>query len=135
MLVLPSDAGTWSATIVTSARDHALRPLYEEANYRKLLAACPMHAVVLGLEPITGMIAAAGISDRLRRLTTGAEPVATGVLTVGGSWPCTNPSLGRGVAIGLMHALATAEAVAEHADDPVGLALAHDRLTIERVLP
>jgi hypothetical protein len=33
-------------------------------------------------------------------------PVATGVLAVADSWACTNPSLGRGAAIGLMHAVA-----------------------------
>ena len=33
-------------------------------------------------------------------------PVATGVLAVADSWACTNPSLGRGASIGLMHAVA-----------------------------
>jgi hypothetical protein len=32
------------------------------------------------------------------------EPVATGVVAVGDSWACTNPSLGRGTSIGLLHA-------------------------------
>jgi 2-polyprenyl-6-methoxyphenol hydroxylase-like FAD-dependent oxidoreductase len=135
VLVLPSDVGTWSATIVTSGRDHALRALREEANFTKLVGACPTHAPILDLEPVTGMLAAAGTSDRLRELVTGGAPVATGVLTVGDSWACTNPSLGRGITIGLMHALATNEAVASHLSDPVALALEQDRLTRERVLP
>jgi len=135
MLVLPSDAGTWSATIVTTAHDHALRALREEANFTKLVGACPMHAAILDMEPITGVLAAAGTSDRLRDLVIDGAPVATGVLTVGDSWACTNPSLGRGVSIGLMHALATAEAVASNLSDPLALALEQHRLTRERVLP
>jgi len=135
VLVLPSDVGTWSATIVTNARDHALRALREEANFTKLVSACPIHAPILDLEPVTGMLAAAGTSDRLRELVTDGAPVATGVLTVGDSWACTNPSLGRGITIGFMHALATAEAVASHLTDPLALALEQDRLTRKRVLP
>jgi 2-polyprenyl-6-methoxyphenol hydroxylase-like FAD-dependent oxidoreductase len=135
VLVLPSDAGTWSATIVLSARDHALRDLREEANFTRLLSACLLHAPVLSLEPITGMLAAAGISDRLRQLVTGTAPAVAGLLSVGDSWACTNPSLGRGITVGLMHALATAEAVDAHLGDPAALAVEHDRLTRKRVLP
>lgn len=135
MLVLPSDVGTWGATIVLSARDHALRDLRGEASFTKLLSACPMHAPILGLEPITPMLAAAGISDRLRRLVICTAPVVTGLLTVGDSWACTNPSLGRGISIGLMHALATAETVDAHLSDPAALAVERDRLTRKRVLP
>ena len=145
VLVLPSDSGTWNATIVLSSRDHPLRQLREEANFTKLLSACVLHAPVLSLQPITGMLAAAGTSDRLRPLTTGTVtsgtvtsgtgPVVTGLLTVGDSWACTNPSLGRGITVGLMHALATAEAVGGGLDDPAALAAEHDRLTRARVLP
>jgi 2-polyprenyl-6-methoxyphenol hydroxylase-like FAD-dependent oxidoreductase len=135
VLVLPSDTGTWSATIVLSARDHALRGLREEANFSKLLSACPMHAPILGLAPISPMLAAAGISDRLRRIVIRTAPVVSGLLTVGDSWACTNPSLGRGITVGLLHALAAAEAVDAHIGDPAALAVEHDRLTRKRVLP
>jgi 2-polyprenyl-6-methoxyphenol hydroxylase-like FAD-dependent oxidoreductase len=135
VLVLPSDTGTWSATIVLSARDHALRGLREEASFSKLLSACPLHAPILGLAPITPMLAAAGISDRLRRIVISTAPVVSGLLTVGDSWACTNPSLGRGITVGLLHALAAAEAVDARIDDPAALAVEHDRLTRKRVLP
>lgn len=135
LLVLPSEAGTWSVTVVTTARDHELRALREEANFTKLVSTCPLHATALDGEPVTGMLAAAGITDRRRELVVNGSPVATGILTVGDSWSCTNPSLGRGMTLGLMHAATAAEAVAEHLKDPVALALAHDRLTRERLLP
>jgi 2-polyprenyl-6-methoxyphenol hydroxylase-like FAD-dependent oxidoreductase len=135
LLVVPSEAGTWSVTVVTTARDHELRALREEANFTRLVSACPLHASALDGEPVTGMLAAAGIADRRRELVVNGTPVATGVLTVGDSWSCTNPSLGRGMTLGLMHAAITAEAVAEHPKDPVALALGQDRLTRERLLP
>jgi 2-polyprenyl-6-methoxyphenol hydroxylase-like FAD-dependent oxidoreductase len=140
LLTLPSEAGTWSVTVVLSARDHALRPLRDEANFTRLVSACPMHAPALGGEPVTGMMAAAGISDRRRDLVADGAPAALGVLAVGDAWSCTNPSLGRGMTLGLKHAVITAEAVAEHLGgdhrgDLAALALAHDRLTPERLLP
>ena len=36
------------------------------------------------------------------------SPVATGVVAVGDAWACSNPTLGRGASIGMMHALAFA---------------------------
>ena len=55
-------------------------------------------------EPITGVDIMAKIEDRYRRFVVDGEPVATGVVAVGDAWACTNPSLGRGLSIGLLHA-------------------------------
>lgn len=88
-----------------------------------------------GREPITGVLPASGIGNRLRSLVVNGVPAATGILAVGDSWAYTNPSLGRGITLGLMHAEITAEAVGAHPGDPLALALVHDRLTRERVLP
>jgi hypothetical protein len=62
-------------------------------------------------------------------------PVLTGLLTVGDSACCTNPSLGRGMTMGLMHAAGTAEVINDHLGDPLALALAHDQMTQDRVTP
>ena len=48
---------------------------------------------------------------------------------------CTNPSLGRGVTMGLMHAAGTAEVVRQHLDDPLALAAGHDQMSQDRILP
>jgi hypothetical protein len=61
--------------------------------------------------------------------------VLTGLLAVGDSACCTNPSLGRGMTMGLMHAAGTAEVIAAHLGDPVTLALEHDQMTQARVTP
>jgi flavin-dependent dehydrogenase len=62
-------------------------------------------------------------------------PVLTGLLAVGDSACCTNPSLGRGMTMGLMHAAGTAEVINDHLGDPLALALAHDQMTQDRVTP
>jgi hypothetical protein len=62
-------------------------------------------------------------------------PVATGILPVGDAMCCTNPSLGRGMTMGLMHAAGTAEIVRQHLDDPFALAAGHDQMSQDRILP
>ncbi len=58
-------------------------------------------------EPIDDDVAIMSkIEDRHRTFVVDGTPVATGVLAVADSWACTNPSLGRGASIGLMHAVA-----------------------------
>jgi flavin-dependent dehydrogenase len=94
-----------------------------------------LHAHWLDGEPITDVLAMGGILDRYRRFVVDGVPVATGIVSVGDSWACTNPSLGRGIAIGLMHALGTMEVVGHHLDNPLALALAQDSMTETRVTP
>jgi 2-polyprenyl-6-methoxyphenol hydroxylase-like FAD-dependent oxidoreductase len=135
LLTLPSDARTWSVTVIISTDDPALKRLRNPVQWTALIAACPWHAHWLDGEPITDVLSMAGISDRYRRFVLNGVPVATGIITVGDSWACTNPSLGRGITLGLMHAVGTTEVVQEHLDDPFRLALAHDSMTEKRVTP
>jgi len=63
-------------------------------------------------------------------------PIATGIVSVGDSWACTNPSGGRGITMmGLMHAVGTVNVVGQHLDNTLVLALAHDSMTEKRVTP
>ena len=135
LLTLPSDAGTWSVTVVISADDRALKKLRGPQHWTALVAASPWHAHWLDGEPITDVVTMGGILDRYRRFVVDGVPVATGIVSVGDSWACTNPSLGRGIAMGLMHSLGTVEVVQEHLNDPVALALAHDSMTETRLTP
>jgi 2-polyprenyl-6-methoxyphenol hydroxylase-like FAD-dependent oxidoreductase len=136
ILTLPSDAGTWSVTLFISSGDKALKKFRHPKHWTALIAACPSHAHWLDGEPITGVLPmAAGTTDRYRRFVVDGVPVATGIVTVGDSWACTNPSLGRGISMGLMHAVGTAEVVRQHLDNPLALALAHDSMTETRVTP
>ena len=134
-LTLPGDAGTWAVTAVISSRDQALKKLRHPKQWAALVAACPLHAHWLDGKPITDVLSMAGTIDRYRHFVLDGVPVATGIISVGDSWACTNPSLGRGITIGLMHALGTVEVVQQNLDDPFELALSHDSMTETRVTP
>jgi 2-polyprenyl-6-methoxyphenol hydroxylase-like FAD-dependent oxidoreductase len=134
-LTLPSDAGTWSVTAVISSSDQALKKLRHPKQWTALVTACPYHAHWLDGEPITDVLSMAGTIDRYRRFVLNGVPVATGIISVGDSWACTNPSLGRGITMGLMHALGTVGVVRKHLDKPFELALSHDSMTENRVTP
>ena len=131
LLTLPGDSGTWSVTVFISSDDHALRKLRDPKHWTALVAACPLHAHWLDGEPITDVLPMGGILDRYRRFVVDGVPVATGIVSVGDSWACTNPSLGRGITMGLMHALGTVEVVRQNLDNPLAL----DSMTEKRVTP
>jgi 2-polyprenyl-6-methoxyphenol hydroxylase-like FAD-dependent oxidoreductase len=135
LLTIPSDNGTWSVTVYIYSGDPALKALRDPERWTRLVAACPAHAHLLDGQPITDVLAMGGITDRYRRLVVDGTPVATGIVSVGDASECTNPSLGRGITMGLIHAVGTAEVVRQHADDPLALALAHDSMTEERLTP
>jgi 2-polyprenyl-6-methoxyphenol hydroxylase-like FAD-dependent oxidoreductase len=135
LLTLPSDNDTWSVTVYTSAGDRPLKRLREIAPWTAVVRACPLHAHWLEGEPISDMVAMGGILDRYRRLCSDGKPVATGVALLGDSWSCTNPSLGRGMTLGLLHAQRLAEVVRVHPDDPNDFAEAWDAVTEADLMP
>ncbi len=110
---LPAEAGTWSLTLFASAGDRPLKRLRDPARWTALVRACPDHAHWLDGEPITGVLPMGGILNRRRP----AAP-ASGVASVGDAWACTNPSLGRGMALGLMHVALLRRIVREHGAGP-----------------
>src|SRR5690242_4200854 len=78
----------------------------------------------------------AGIEDRHRRLVVDGVPVATGVVAVGDAWACTNPSLGRGATIGLLHACTLRDVLRDVGpDDPEKLVRRFDEVTAAVVEP
>jgi 2-polyprenyl-6-methoxyphenol hydroxylase-like FAD-dependent oxidoreductase len=124
VLTLPADNGTWSVTIVGSARDQQLRALREPQRWTAAMRCFPLAAHWIDAEPITGVDAFGGPGDRLRRLVVDGRPVVTGVLALGDAAAFTNPSLGRGATIGLLHTLRLRELL-RSADgaDPCEIAL------------
>ena len=135
ILTLPGDAHTWSVTVYVSAGDQALKKVRDLQHWTALVAACPLHAHLLDATPITDILSLGGVLDRYRRLAVDGTPVATGIVAVGDSWACTNPSLGRGLAMGLIHAAGTREVARQHLGNPLALATAHDEMTEARVTP
>jgi 2-polyprenyl-6-methoxyphenol hydroxylase-like FAD-dependent oxidoreductase len=135
VLTVPADDETWSVTIYSSSGDQPLKRLRDPDRWTAVLAACPQHAHWLDGEPITGINAMGGIVDRYRRLTRDGELVATGVALLGDAWACTNPSLGRGMSLGLLHAVRLRDAVGSQLEDPRGFAEAWDAITEEELAP
>jgi flavin-dependent dehydrogenase len=81
------------------------------------------------------MVVMAGIVDRYRRFIVDGRPVATGVLAVGDAWACTNPSAGRGISVGLVHAQRLRDTAREGLDDPEALVRRFDEVTEADVTP
>jgi 2-polyprenyl-6-methoxyphenol hydroxylase-like FAD-dependent oxidoreductase len=135
LLTLPGDGDTWSVTIYVSSRDRALKELRHPDKWAALVAACPLHAHLAQGEAVREILPMSGVVDRQRRMVVDGAPVATGILPVGDALCCTNPSLGRGMTMGLMHAAGTAEAIGAHLDDPLALAAEHDRMSQARIMP
>lgn len=132
VLTLPADNDTYAVTLYCLSDDKPLRRFRDEDVYRRVLEACPAHAHWLDGEPITEIKSMAGVVDRHREFVVDGEPVVTGIVTVGDASSCSNPSLGRGITLGLMHVEVMRACVADHLDDPYALALAfHERSDAE----
>jgi flavin-dependent dehydrogenase len=104
ILTLPADNGTWGVGLVASSGDAAVRAARDPDVWTSVIASYPLVAHWLDGEPITGVDVMAKIEDRHRSLVVDGVPVATGVAALGDSWACTNPSVGRGASIGVLHA-------------------------------
>src|SRR6478672_438092 len=136
VLTLPGDNGTWSVVFTTASRDRHLHTLREPDRWDAALARYPLAAHWRDGEPITGVDVMAGLEDRHRRLVVDGVPVATGVVAVGDAWACTNPSLGRGATIGLLHACTLRDVLRDVGpDDPEKLVRRFDEVTASVVEP
>ena len=105
-LTLPCDNGTWGVGIICAAGDKELRALRDPDTWHRVMELYPEQAPWTRGIPITGIQAFSGIEDRHRSYLPDGVPVVTGMVPVGDAWSCTNPSLGRGAAIGLLQAIA-----------------------------
>jgi 2-polyprenyl-6-methoxyphenol hydroxylase-like FAD-dependent oxidoreductase len=136
ILTLPADNGTWGVGVITSSKDAALRGLLEVDCWEKVVRSFPMVAHWIDAEPITDVKLMAKIEDRQRTYVVDDAPVATGIVALADAWACTNPSLGRGISIGLEHAAALRSLLRDvPTDDPRALAMRWAELTTERVEP
>lgn len=129
LLTLPGDDGTWSVTVMTATADPPLKVLRQAEPWTRTVAACPFHAQWLAGEPITDVLPMAGIADRYRRFVVDGAPVATGFVAVADATACTNPSAGRGLTVGFLHALALRDLLRTAPDDPRALVEAFDQAT------
>jgi 2-polyprenyl-6-methoxyphenol hydroxylase-like FAD-dependent oxidoreductase len=135
LLTIPSDNCTWSTTIYTVASDAALRAVRQPEVFERVWASFPDHAQWLDGEPISDIATMSGAVDRSRHFVVDGVPVVTGMLTIADAAACTNPSVGRGMSLGLLHTVVMRDAVRQHLADPVALALAFHEATVEQLDP
>jgi 2-polyprenyl-6-methoxyphenol hydroxylase-like FAD-dependent oxidoreductase len=135
ILTLPADNGTWSVTLTASSKDGDLRALRQPATWERVNRLLPLTAHWIDAEPLEDSVTVmAKIEDRIRDFAPGGQPVVTGVVAVADSWSCTNPSLGRGATVGLLHALALRDQLRQP-QDPWLLASEWSERTREVVEP
>ena len=119
-LTLPADNLTWSVTLVGRARDTELRALSDPETWERVARSYPLIAHWLDGDPVEDRMAViSGIEDRIRHFSDDSGPLATGVVAVGDSWSCTNPSLGRGASIGALHVQTLRDEIRNHGLDDV----------------
>src|SRR6185369_165835 len=135
ILTLPGDNDTWSVTIFTASGDQPLKRLRHEELWTKTIRACPIHAHWLEGEATTEVLAMGGIVDRYRRFVVDRKPIATGFVAIADAWACTNPSAGRGLTIGMIHALRLRDVLRSSGEDPASLVHDFDRRTEEEITP
>jgi 2-polyprenyl-6-methoxyphenol hydroxylase-like FAD-dependent oxidoreductase len=135
LLTLPADRATWSVTVYTRADDREARAVRRADVFERLLRACPLHAHWLDGEPISDLASMNGIANRVRRFVVDGVPVATGIVAVGDAQQCTDPSLGRGMTMGLMHTEVLRDVMREHEPTSAPFAAAFDDATREIIGP
>jgi 2-polyprenyl-6-methoxyphenol hydroxylase-like FAD-dependent oxidoreductase len=135
ILTLPGDNDTWSVTLYASAGDRPLKALRHADPWAAVVRACPRHAHWLDGEPITPVMAMGGNVDRIRSLSGNGAGPALGVLSLGDAWACTNPSMGRGMSLGLAHAALLRRVVREAGDRPADLVAAYAAATEAELEP
>jgi 2-polyprenyl-6-methoxyphenol hydroxylase-like FAD-dependent oxidoreductase len=135
LLTLDGDNDTWSVTVFSSTRDAPLKALRDAECFTRVVGACPLQAHWLQGRPITAVLPMAGILDRYHRFAVDGGPVVTGFAAVGDAWACTNPSAGRGLSVGIVHAQLLRKTVRGYLDDPAGLARAWEEGTERLVAP
>jgi hypothetical protein len=123
-LAFPGDAGTFSVTFGVLPEDRDLRGLRDGAAFNAAVRAIPALAPWVDpdhAEAISEVRTMAGLRNRIRRVTHEGRPAVLGWTAVGDAAATTNPAHSRGCTLGAVHAVAVADAVAEH-HDPASLA-------------
>jgi 2-polyprenyl-6-methoxyphenol hydroxylase-like FAD-dependent oxidoreductase len=139
-LGVPGDGDTLSITLAIDPEDGDLRSALSDPDGFE--AACrllpgPDQFFRDGpLEPVGGVRPMGGLLNRLRTFTDDdGRPRVLGFHAVGDAHTCTNPLYGRGCSLAVIQALAVANALAEHPDDPVARAEAYEATSTREVTP
>jgi 2-polyprenyl-6-methoxyphenol hydroxylase-like FAD-dependent oxidoreductase len=136
-LTVAADNGTWGVVVISSAKDKALYGLREVDRFERLFRALPLVAHWLDGDPLEDRVVTfTKVEDRWRSLVVDGEPIVTGLVAAGDAWACSNPSVGRGASIGMLHGVTLRDTLREAGgEDPYTLAAAFHAATAEVVEP
>ena len=132
ILTMPGDNGWWSVTLYHSTADKQMRAVRNPEVFDRVVRAAPLHAHWADGDATPEVVTMASTANTVRDFVVDGVPCVTGLLPVGDAWGFTNPSIGRGMTLGLMQAIPVAEAVVAHGDNPVALAKEWQR-TVDEV--
>jgi len=142
LATFPGDNETFSITVGSDIADKPLRALSEPDVFEAMIAAFPQVAVWRrsGVsEPIEGpntpVLVMGGLSNRLRSFVAQGAPLLDGFFAIGDAAYHTNPIYGRGATCALLSAVALADALAAHPDDPASALLALDARVKREIEP
>jgi 2-polyprenyl-6-methoxyphenol hydroxylase-like FAD-dependent oxidoreductase len=135
LLTMPGDRGHWSATLYHSPKDKAMRKVRDPEVFLKVLRSMPLHAHWADGERVTDVISMASTANTQRVFVVDGQPIATGVVPLGDAWGFTNPSIGRGVTLGILHAIEAIPALSDKVGDPGAMATAWADVTASSAAP
>lgn len=113
LITLPADNGSWSVAIVTGSEDAELRTLREPKQWSRAFAQYPLARHWGQGEPLSDEVAVmAALHDQNRSLLQAdGSPLLGGLVLLGDAWASTDPTLGRGSTLTLLHALLLRDAL------------------------
>jgi 2-polyprenyl-6-methoxyphenol hydroxylase-like FAD-dependent oxidoreductase len=135
ILTLPGDNDSWMVVLFMASGDQPLKAMRHEDVWEKVVRAHPFKAHWLDGEPLGGIATMSGIMDRRRYFVVDGKPVVTGLFPVADAWACTNPSLGRGLSLGLWHAQELRAFLRRANGDPAANAIEWDAETARTHAP
>jgi 2-polyprenyl-6-methoxyphenol hydroxylase-like FAD-dependent oxidoreductase len=135
ILTMPGDEDYWSVTLYHSPKDKQMRRVRDPKVFDRVVRSLPLQAHWVDGESDDEVISMASTANTTRSYVIDGLPCATGLVPVGDAWGFTNPSVGRGITLGLKHAVGAVSTIAAHLDSPAEMALAWDRATQEQAVP
>lgn len=136
VLALPGEHATCGLGLITVKGDAELRCLKDEATWLRVMRGLPRCAPLLEGKPRHEIRTMSGIEDRYRRYVVDGAPVITGIVPLADAAAATNPSKGRGIGMGMMHAIGLRDLLRDVAlDDHLAFASAFDEMTENLLTP
>jgi 2-polyprenyl-6-methoxyphenol hydroxylase-like FAD-dependent oxidoreductase len=133
-LAFGADNGVFSLSLTLSVHDPHRQALREPARHAAFMGSIPRTAGYLGVaEPISDISMMARIENRRRRLVDADGPVVGGLVVLGDAALHTNPTLGRGISLAMMHARHLAAAADSVGDDPTAFVAGFEAWTSEHL--